>query len=92
MTASTDLITLSDIADLTEAIGQPETAELYRYLDSPVQPWQVTESEREDAERLDALWTFLDEVGQPTGRGKHDDKCWRKHPLCLAEAIRQVIS
>jgi hypothetical protein len=87
-----DLITLPDLAELAEAIGRPDSAELYRYLDRPFPLDGPDAYERDNSDRIDALWEFLDTVPAPTGRGKHDENCWRKHPLCLAEHVRQVIS
>jgi hypothetical protein len=74
----------ADIADLYDVLGDPtRAAHLRAKLTDDPDAMTVDEL-------ADAINQVIDAVPD-TGRGKHNDQCWKRHAVCLADRIREVL-
>jgi len=78
-------LTITDIAEIYDGLGDTYRAELYRSLDQP-DPDAVTVSEL-----VDSIGDLIDDVPDPATNTKHDDTCWKKHAACLADKIEELL-
>ena len=76
-----ETITNEDLAQIYDALGKPEQAELFRYLERP-DPDALTIDEL-----ADSLGEYLNAVPETTGKAKHDGECWKKHAACLTDKL-----
>ena len=78
-------ITNEDLAQICDALGKPEQAELFRYLERP-DPDALTVDDL-----ADSLRDAVAGVPDASTKAKHDEECWKKHPACLADRVLELL-
>jgi hypothetical protein len=78
-------ITNEDLAQIYDALGKPEQAELFRYLERP-DPDALTVDEL-----ADSLRAAVSSVPEMASSAKHTDECWKKHAACLADRVLELL-
>jgi Glu-tRNA(Gln) amidotransferase subunit E-like FAD-binding protein len=79
------VITTEDIAQIYDALGRTEQAAVLRYANRP----DLDEPTVEDV--VGPIWECVNAVPEMAASAKHSDECWKKHAICLADKLRELL-